>query len=190
MEKHIIRQQLLARRRRLDEAACRDLSLQIQQRLIDSDCFSRAATLALYSPVHNEVRTDRLLRVAQTLGKRICYPRVCGEQLRFVAIGSAADLQSGTFGVAEPTSGPVLSVEQIDLIVVPGVAFDRSGFRLGYGKGFYDRELSRKGCDAISVGLCYGFQICPTLPIEAHDQALDFLAMETQLIPCHKDVAG
>ena len=190
MQKHLTRQQLLLRRKQLEETACLDLSLRIQQRLLAAECFSRAEILALYSPINNEVRTEQLLAVARSQGKQVCYPRVIGDSLQFVVIRSLTELQTGAFGVAEPTGDCLLESRQIDLLVVPGVAFDRDGFRLGYGKGFYDRELSRMTRSTVSVGLCYDFQLCDSLPVEEHDQQLDYVATETQLIPCHKDVAG
>ncbi len=190
MEKRAIRQQLLTQRKQLGEATCRELSHQVQQHLLDSDCFSHAETLALYSPINNEVRTDQLFGAARLFKKQVCYPRVFGKALQFVTVASAAELVPGTFGVAEPRDGSVLSADEIDLIVVPGVAFDRDGFRLGYGKGFYDRELSRMAAAAVSVGLCFDFQLCDSLPVEAHDEQLDYVVTETQFIPCRNVAAG
>lgn len=190
MVKHATRQRLLLRRKQLDEALCLDLSLRIQQRLLGFAGFSRAKILALYSPVNNEVAIDHLLNVALSQGKQVCFPRVSGETLQFVAVESSEELQPGTFGVAEPVGGNVLAAELIDLLVVPGVAFARDGFRLGYGKGFYDRELSRVRRATVSIGFCYDFQLCDALPTEDHDQPLDYIVTETQLIPCRKEVAG
>jgi 5-formyltetrahydrofolate cyclo-ligase len=190
MEKQALRQQQLLRRKKLDQALCHDLSLRIQQRLLASELFPSAKTLALYSPVNNEVHTDRLLVAARSQGQRVGFPRVCGEALQFVIVEAAADLQPGIFGVAEPTGSRLLPPEELDLLVVPGVAFDRDGFRLGYGKGFYDRELARMAPTTVSVGLGYDFQLCEQLPVEDHDQQLDYIVTETQLIPCHRDVAG
>ena len=190
MEKQAKRQLLLQQRKQLTEAACLELSLCIQQRLLDFPCFSTAETLALYSPINNEVRTGHLLDKSHAAGKRVCFPRVTGETLQFVAVDSVAELQCGSFGVAEPIGDNVLPVQTIDLLVVPGVAFDQEGYRLGYGKGFYDRELARLTRTTTTVGLCYDFQLCEALPIEEHDQQLDYVITETQFIPCHKEVAG
>ncbi|WP_303721411.1 5-formyltetrahydrofolate cyclo-ligase [Malonomonas rubra] len=190
MQKHLTRQQQLHLRKQLDEATCHELSLRIQQRLVAAECFCSAETLALYSPINNEVHTDNLLAIARSQGKKVCYPRVAGDGLQFVAIESLAELQPGAFGVAEPIGDQQLDAQMIDLLVVPGVAFDQDGFRLGYGKGFYDRELSRMAQSTVSVGLCYEFQLCDSLPIEEHDQQLDYVVTETQLIPCRKDTAG
>lgn len=190
MDKGSIRQRLLDQRKQLTGSVCQCYSLQIQQRLLATDCFSSCKTLALYNPINNEVQTDRLLAVAREFGKRICFPRVCNSRMQFVASQSEADFVVGKFGIAEPETGEVVPVDEIDLVVVPGVAFDCQGFRLGYGKGFYDRELSRPRAATLTVGLCYDFQLCKSLPVEAHDQQLDYIATQTQLIPCRKDVAG
>ena len=190
MPKHAIRQELLARRKQLKASQCHLWGLQAQQRLIASDCFKTARVLALYSPINNEVQTDLLFAAACAAGKRICYPRVRAQQLEFVEVVSAADLVTGRFGVAEPQSGEPLPVAEVDLIVVPGVAFDRAGHRLGYGKGFYDRELARATTTAASVGLCFGFQLCERLPRESHDQPVQYLVSETEFIPCHLRVTG
>ncbi len=191
MEKHKTRLRLLQQRRELNEAACRQLSLQIQQRLINADCFRQARSLALYSSVNNEVGTEELFCAALKEGKQVCYPRVSGDnQLVFLQVRSLEDLRQGRFGVAEPHGGEQCGVDELDLVVVPGVAFDRQGGRLGYGKGFYDRELSRLTSVTGSVGLCYDFQLCASLPVEAHDRPVSFLVTESQFIPCHKVVAG
>jgi len=190
MEKRAIRQRILSQRKLLTEEDCQQMSLRAQLLLVVADCFSSSRTLALYSPIQNEVKTEQLLLAAQASGQRVCFPRVYGERLLFVVIDTVRDLDCGAFGVAEPASGTVIPVAEIDLLVVPGVAFDRRGYRLGYGKGFYDRELVAKASTASAVGLCYDFQLCDRLPVEPHDQRLDFIVTETQIFPCHNGVAG
>ncbi|HEY5672964.1 MAG TPA: 5-formyltetrahydrofolate cyclo-ligase [Malonomonas sp.] len=190
MPKHVIRQELLTRRKQLGVAEHRHLSQQAQRRLIESDCFKAARTLALYSAINNEVQTELLFAAAVAEGKRVSYPRVRSTVLEFVEVVSLPHLQLGSFGVAEPQRGELLPVTEIDLLVVPGVAFDRSGHRLGYGKGFYDRELARVSSAAVSVGLCFDFQLCGRLPSESHDQPVRFIATETQFIPCRPLGAG
>ena len=190
MPKHAIRQEMLARRKQIEAATCDQLSLQAQQQLIESDCFNVARVLALYSSINNEVQTDLLFAAARAEGKRVCYPRIKSEELEFVEVVAPGALVSGRFGVAEPQSGQSVPVAEVDLIVVPGVAFDRVGHRLGYGKGFYDRELARASNTAVSVGLCFDFQLCERLPRESHDQPVQFLATEASFISCRRLVAG
>ncbi len=190
MQKQATRQRLLNQRKQLESSVWVQSSALAQRQLINSSRFQQAKAVALYSPINNEVQTELLFVAAKAQGKRVCYPRVRGEALDFMQIETLDDLQHGSFGVPEPSVGNDCRIEELDLIVVPGVAFDRSGFRLGYGKGFYDRELSRVSDSTDSVGLCFEFQLCEPLPREAHDRPVRYLATETRLIPCDKVVAG
>ncbi|MEA3544041.1 MAG: 5-formyltetrahydrofolate cyclo-ligase [Thermodesulfobacteriota bacterium] len=185
MEKINIRKQFLDCRKQLDLSTYSCLSQQAQQQLIGSECFRRARTMALYSPIHNEVLTRQMFIAARELDKQVYYPRVVGDQLEFIEVCAVSGLVSGAFGVAEPVAGKKLPVVELDLIVVPGVAFDLQGYRLGYGRGFYDRQLAGKSAATAAVGLCFESQLCELLPTEAHDQALDYIATETRFIPCH-----
>ncbi|SHJ87858.1 5-formyltetrahydrofolate cyclo-ligase [Malonomonas rubra DSM 5091] len=189
MGKKAIRQRMLHQRLQLSTRDWELRSCAVQQRLVAADCFSSCRTLALYNPIKNEVATDLLLQAAHVAGKKVCYPRVAGERLDFVEVGES-DFQVGAFGVAEPKGRELVAINDIDLLVVPGVAFDRSGFRLGYGKGFYDRELATIAGAIVVVGLCFDFQLCPPLPVESHDQRLDYIVTETGLIPCRNEAAG
>jgi len=184
MKKQIFREQMLVLRKRLDDQSYVRLSQKAQGRLIAAPSFQRATTLALYSPIRHEVATDLLFSSALAAGKQIFYPRVRGEDLEFCRIFSKNDLAVGAFGVGEPIGVATLAVAELDLIVVPGVAFSCDGFRLGYGRGFYDRQLAGKPATTIAVGLCFGFQLVSQLPIEEHDQQLDYIVTETKSIPC------
>ena len=185
MQKAFIRKEFLDCRKQLDLPTHSRLSRQVQQQVVNAEAFIHAKTLALYSPINNEVATSRIFTVARELNKQIYYPRVNGEDLEFFKVCAATELIPGAFGVAEPLTGEKISLAELDLIVVPGVAFDLKGHRLGYGRGFYDRQLTGKLARAVSVGLSFEFQLCDRLPAEAHDRPLDFIATETQFIPCH-----
>ncbi|MFK5926988.1 MAG: 5-formyltetrahydrofolate cyclo-ligase [Desulfuromusa sp.] len=185
MGKASIRKQFLNLRKQLDLTTYLYLSQQIQQQLISSRCFVRAKTLALYSPINNEVATEQVFLEAKRLNKKIYYPRVHGDELEFFEVFTATDLSPGSFGVAEPAPEKKNSIDELDLVVVPGVAFDLKGHRLGYGRGFYDRQLAGSLMEATSVGLGFEIQLIDLLPTEDHDQALDFIATETRFIPCH-----
>lgn len=178
MPKRSIRADLLAQRKHLAAETCLSYSLQIQQHLLQTAEFQRAAAIALYSPVLNEVFTEQLFRAACDAGKLIAYPRVCGADLEFVRVAGPGDLAPGSFGVLEPTGSQLISPDALDLVVVPGVGFDRQGGRLGYGKGFYDRGLhhtQRPGC---LVGLCFELQLLERLPAENHDVHMDIIITE------------
>ena len=185
MGKVSIRKQFLESRKGIDFPTYDRLSQQVQSRLIASEPFVRARSVALYSPINNEVATEQIFTAAKKLKKKIYYPRVAGDELGFFAVSTLDELVRGAFGVTEPAAAEESSVAELDLVVVPGVAFDLHGYRLGYGRGFYDRRLVEKPTETVSVGLCFNFQLCESLPTEAHDQVLDFIATETKFIPCH-----
>ncbi len=178
MPKRSIRSDLLARRKHLAAETCLSLSLQIQRYLLQTLEFQSAAVVALYSPVLNEVFTEEILREALAVGKQVLYPRVRGCELEFVRVAAAHELVPGSFGVLEPTGSDTLTSGQLDMVVVPGVGFDRRGGRLGYGKGYYDRGLSVSGRPGCLVGLCFELQLLETLPAESHDVKMDVLITE------------
>lgn len=178
MPKQSIRSRMLAMRKHLAAETCLSLSLQIQGRLLESREFQVATAVALYSPVLNEVFTEQVLREALVKGKLVAYPRVRGSELEFVRVFDASDLRPGAFGVLEPVGTRIVSPAALDLAVVPGVAFDRSGHRLGYGKGFYDRGLHGPRCPGFLAGLCFEQQLVDRLPAEEHDVRMDVLFTE------------
>jgi 5-formyltetrahydrofolate cyclo-ligase len=181
MPKQLFRDTLLAQRVQLSKDQRRCLSRAAQQALIGSPVFQDAACIALYSPTRGEVETAMLFSAARRAGKKVCYPRVVGERMVFIEVDDLASLGKGAFGLLEPQEGPGVSVADLQLMVVPGVAFDRSGHRLGYGKGFYDRELHSVGFSGVLIGLCYGFQLLDRLPVEAHDVPVACLVSEQGL---------
>lgn len=161
---------------------CLALSLKTQQRLLNSPAYVAADCLALYSAVQNEVQTEEIARQAIADGKRLVYPRVVGSTLVFAAVAALTELQIGTFGVLEPLRGIPVDHADIDLLIVPGVAFDRRGHRLGYGKGFYDRALSACTGRSLAIGLAYDFQLVDELPTDAHDRVVNAVMTETKTL--------
>ena len=126
-------------------------------------------TVALFAPLRDEIPLGEL---AQRVDCRVVLPRVKGEEMEFYDY-SAADMAVGAFGISEPQGEVPVAAEEIDLMVVPGVAFTRAGDRLGRGKGYYDRYLSREGFRAYCVGVCYEHQVVDELPVEPHDRRMD-----------------
>ncbi|MCK4509003.1 MAG: 5-formyltetrahydrofolate cyclo-ligase [Desulfuromonadales bacterium] len=182
MPKRSIRTRFLAERRSRPLESCISSSAEIQLRFLQSELFHRAECLALYSAIHNEVLTETVSARAFELGKTLVYPRIKDDDLEFVEVLSLADLTRGAFGVLEPQGDRLRAVEELDLVVVPGVAFDQSGHRLGYGRGFYDRTLSACRADCAKVGLAYDSQLLDTLPVAEHDQKLSVLMTESRTL--------
>lgn len=152
-----------------------------QEALLSSEEWTLAGSVLLYLPIRGEAETGLLAETAVDQGKRLLLPRVEKGARRLWLhqwSGTSGELVSGAYGIPEPR--PDLErVEpgEVDLVVVPGVAFDRHGNRLGYGGGYYDRALPGMG-RAFKVGLGFAFQVVDDLPAEAHDVRLDGLATD------------
>ncbi len=177
---------MLHRRRSLPPELCLRWSGQAQQRLTSLPDFERAASVAVYSPVLNEVFTEAIFDAGRDCGKRMVYPRVREGLLEFVSVGDRGRLQRGAFGILEPSGEADVSLGEVDLLIVPGVAFDEKGYRIGFGKGFYDRALHAGERPPLVVGFCYDFQLLPSLPVEDHDVAMDMVVTERRDVRCSK----
>jgi 5-formyltetrahydrofolate cyclo-ligase len=184
MPKRTLRQQILARRRTLSHDQWRAASQMAQQQLISLAEFTQADCIALYAPVHKETDTANILVEAFRTGKRVLYPAVCDDRMVFRQVDGVECLAEGCFGILEPCStGCDHQADEPDLIVVPGVAFDQSGHRIGYGKGFYDRFLQHPGRKAHLVGLCHDFQlIAGSIPAEEHDIRMELIVTDQRVI--------
>lgn len=180
MPKRSIRDEMLVRRRHLAVDTCLARSLVAQQRLLQTPEFAAATVVGLYSPVRNEVFTEEIFTAACRAGKTVAYPRVRSDLLDFVAVAQRQELVPGAFGILEPDGAKTIPLAALELIVVPGVAFDFAGHRLGYGKGYYDRFLQeRRGA---LVGLCFDFQLVTKLPAEVHDVRMDMLVTDERIL--------
>ncbi len=164
----------------LSRAAC--------ERLLSLPRIASASTVLAYAASSEEIDPLPAVESLRLSGCLIVYPRVTGPgALTLHLIESEAALENGAYGLREPGAGaPSVKTDDIDLVIVPGVAFDASGHRLGYGAGFYDRLLARMP-HAYSVGLAYDGQIVPALPAEEHDRRLDVIVTPTTL---HQSLTG
>ena len=147
--------------------------------LADAVDWSQVGCAALYAAVGHELDTEPLRRQLSVRGVRTCYPRIVCERppkLAFHAIADPAELAPARFGLHEPqaTATPVLPTE-IDVFIVPGLAFDAAGRRLGQGRGYYDACLQSQP-DALRVGVCHPWQHISAVPCEPHDERMDLLA--------------
>jgi 5-formyltetrahydrofolate cyclo-ligase len=174
---------MLDRRSALSPDQWTSLSREVQQRFLTSELFARAGVIALYAPVKREVDTSVVMRTALGQGKKILYPVVAGGMLLFREITGDKDLVPGAFGIAEPGNEcPERLPDEAECIVVPGVAFDRGGRRIGYGKGYYDRALHRLEGTGRLVGFGFDFQLVEAIVGEPHDVALDLIITERQMV--------
>lgn len=180
---------MLTRRRAISPDEWQALSRLSQQNLLSLEEYQLAAAIALYSPAHNETDTSEIMAAAFRAGKKVLYPAVCGHEMVLRVVNGLADLEKGRFGILEPCStGTDHSAEEADLVIVPGVAFDIEGHRIGYGKGFYDRFLRHPGRKAHLVGLCHDFQLTAGhIPAEGHDIRMEIIVTDKRIIRCRSN---
>lgn len=187
MPKRAIRTGILAKRRELSPQQVSCLSLALQQRLLALPEFLRAKVLALYAPIHHEVETAAVAAQALATGKTLLYPAVEGREMAFRRVERLDELVPGRFGIPEP-SGEFWAPQLADLIVVPGVAFDSSGRRIGYGKGYYDKSLHPLEGSGRLVGFCYDFQLFEEIVGEPHDVTMDLIVTEIRVVRVNKNI--
>ena len=161
---------MAALRRGIAPEDARRLGLTAQQRLMAQPLWQQASVVALYAALPAEIATDALLDAAWQSGKRVLLPRVVPHatadgagQMDFVACAGWNDLATGAYNIREPRPElPVWGGPAPDCFVLPGVAFDRQGRRLGFGGGFYDRFVARSNWASPRVGLCFEAQLVPS----------------------------
>lgn len=193
-----LRKKMAALRRELPLEEAAALSRQAQVNLMDDACWQNARTVLLYAAFKGEMDTGLLLDAAWSEGKQVLLPRCCREggvltgALELVPVKAAAELTTGAYGIAEPNPAvcaPPLAGDAVngscgvDLVVLPGLAFDANGGRLGYGGGYYDR-LSASGAleGARLVGFCFSLQLVPKVPVAAWDIPVHGLCTEERLV--------
>jgi 5-formyltetrahydrofolate cyclo-ligase len=183
--KNSLRVATLAQRALLSKAELFSRSRSIQAQALQFPSYLIHRSVAVYSPIQNEVETADIRDHALAAGKRLFYPRCTAENvLELVEIGSVTELAIGRFGILEPTGKRRLSKDQEELVVfVPGVAFDLRGNRLGRGEGWYDRLIEKLG-RATFVALAYDFQIVDEVPAEEWDQKVHYLITERRIVDC------
>ncbi|MBU0548087.1 MAG: 5-formyltetrahydrofolate cyclo-ligase [Candidatus Omnitrophica bacterium] len=143
----------------------------IQNKLLRNKVFKKAKIVMFYIAFGGEVNTDEMIREAKKIGKFICVP-VCRkdkETMQPAILKDHSRLKKGPYGVLEPVSEALVKPEDLDLIIVPGLAFDKKGNRLGRGKGCYDRFLNTLSDNTPSIGLAFDFQILPLIPTTNYD---------------------
>ena len=183
-EKAALRAAMLARRQALTPWAQAQASAAVTARVTALPAWSDAREILLYLPVRGEVDTRALAETVLRQGRRLLVPR-CREaapgELDLACLGGLSEAVPGRFGIPEPPADRCLPPEAFapDLILVPGLAFDRLGTRLGFGGGYYDRLLARPmAAGACVAGLCHAFQLVERLPAEAWDRPMDAVITE------------
>ncbi len=142
----------------------------IKRKLFNSAIFKKAKNVMFYISFDGEVDTQNMIKEAQKLGKTVTVP-VCRKNRNMNAclLREGVKLKKGLYGTWEPARRDYLPIQNLDLVLVPGVAFDKKGARLGRGKGFYDRFLAKLPAKATSIGLAFRQQVLPAIPSTFND---------------------
>ena len=146
----------------------------IKDRLFSEEAFKKAKLVMFYVSLKDEVNTLSMIDEAVKMGKRVCVPVILKEEKRLIAgeiRDREKDLERQHFGIHQPIAGHVreIPLENIDLVVVPGVAFDKNNVRLGRGHGYYDRFLCGLPKKTRTIGIAFDFQVLEYLPKDSHD---------------------
>jgi 5-formyltetrahydrofolate cyclo-ligase len=172
-----LRGEMKTRRNQLEAEQMQYKSISIARRLNDLMPVQNAKTIMGYASIKNEVNLESFYEEQRQIGKTILLPRVDGDQIAAVEWKGWQETKVSSFGICEPL-GESFPVEEIDVVLVPGLAFDGNGFRLGYGRGFYDRFLPELRSNAFKCGICYEFQVVESVFPHANDIPMHWIVTE------------
>jgi 5-formyltetrahydrofolate cyclo-ligase len=165
LTKQAIRNKILVRLKTQKEEYRNKKSKIIKEKLFRNRVFKKAKIVMFYMAFGGEVDTENMIKEAQKSGKTVVVPVCCkNRMMRPCILKDKGRLSRGPYGMSEPTIKKQVSLKSLDLVIVPGMAFDKKGKRLGRGKGYYDRFLMKIPKDTSSFGLAFDFQILPFIP--------------------------
>lgn len=174
MNKQELRQAIRARKRAMTEEDILLRSEILAEKFARSNAYRAAKTIYGYLPYNQEVRTVPMLRRALEEGKRVAVPKVYGDDMKFIYLDDLSQVAKGYAGIPEPVADGPVAQDETALVLMPGLAFDRAGHRIGYGGGFYDKFLAREPHHP-TVALCYDFQVMDRLETEEFDIPVDLV---------------
>ena len=184
-EKTALRKEILAKRNRISPPELMQYSQKICKMVTASSRFYRAKHILLYCNYGTEAKTGMIFEAAHSAGKNVYYPKVEGDHMCFYKVSSLAELSDGYRGIKEPYlpdrsfSNSIHSMDA--MIIVPGTVFGRDGYRIGYGKGFYDRYLADYP-GLWKTGICFSAQIIKECPHDEYDIPMDEIVCENEVI--------
>ncbi|MFH2106656.1 MAG: 5-formyltetrahydrofolate cyclo-ligase [Candidatus Micrarchaeota archaeon] len=179
-----LRKQIVSKKKELGQKQIDGMSSLITKCLIANPEIQKAKTIAFYLSKKDEVQTKSAIEILMKQQKQIFVPIVDGEHIRLVEFVSFDDLHIGKFGVPEPkTKKP--AEKNPEVMVIPGIAFDKNCNRLGYGKGYYDRLL--KKFKLYKIGICFDFQVVDSVPVKDHDEKMDIVITDSRSM-CKEEI--
>ena len=172
MNKTELRKSIREQKRAMTEEQIREKSENLTRQFLASEEYRAARSIYGYLPYNQEVRTVPLLEQALRDGKRVAVPKCYGDEMRFIWMEDLSLVEKGYAGIPEPIADGPVADDETALVLMPGMAFDKEGHRIGYGGGFYDKFLAREG-NHPTLALCYDFQVVSHLETEEFDIPVD-----------------
>lgn len=174
MDKTELRRSIRAQKRAMTEEEIVQRSAALGVLFAESEPYRNAKTIYGYLPYNQEVRTVPMLEQALKDGKKVAVPKCYGDEMKFIYLDDLTQVAPGYAGIPEPIADGPVADDKTALVLMPGLAFDRQGHRIGYGGGFYDKFLAAEP-DHPTLALCYDFQMLPHLETESHDIPVDYV---------------
>ena len=172
MNKTQLRQMIREKKRAMTVADIEAKSEALGRLFRQSEAYQNAKTIYGYLPYNQEVRTVAMLEQALADGKRVAVPKCYGDEMRFIFMEDLSLVEKGYANIPEPIADDPIADDETALVLMPGLAFDREGHRIGYGGGFYDKFLAAEP-NHPNLALCYDFQMMDHLETEAFDIPVD-----------------
>ena len=174
MDKNALRRYIREKKRRMTREEIASRSASLTRMLLSTDVYRQAKTVYGYLSYNQEVRTLPFLTQCLRDGKQVAVPKVTGDEMKFIRIVDLSRTVAGYAGIPEPAEDGPEGSDPSALVLMPGLAFDQMGHRIGYGGGFYDRFLAREP-NHPTAALCYDFQMLPYLATQAFDIPVDLV---------------
>ncbi len=172
MNKQELRKQIRAQKRAMTEELIVSKSKQLGILFAQSEAYKHAKSIYGYMPYNQEVRTVAMLEQALRDGKRVAIPKCYGDEMKFIWMEDLSQVEKSYAGIPEPIADGPVADDETALVLMPGLAFDPQGHRIGYGGGFYDKFLAAEPKHP-TLALCYDFQMLPHLETEEFDIPVD-----------------
>lgn len=183
--KNKLKESILEKRNSLSKEDIIEKSRQIENKLFSLEQYIKSKTVMFFVSFNNEINTHDMIKSALK-NKTVIIPKVAHHEIEpSVIIDFGNLLPSEKFGILEPIEIMKIAYKNIDLVLIPGIVFDKEGHRIGYGFGYYDRFL-RKVPKAIKIGLSFEFQVIDKIPREMHDVHVDLIVTEERVIECKR----
>ena len=171
MNKTELRRMIREKKRAMTPAEIDEKSARLGELFRESEAYRNAKSIYGYLPYNQEVRTTPMLRQAQLDGKRVAVPKCYGDEMRFIWLDDLGRVEKGYANIPEPIDDGPIADDPTALVLMPGLAFDPEGHRIGYGGGFYDKFLAKEMHPTLA--LCYDFQMLDHLETEQFDIPVD-----------------